>query len=61
MKKITINSDPEYEVVARRMEELKNAPAGSNPAKELKCLAKAVIHTSTEFCLGAAWTLTGMN
>ncbi len=43
MKNININSEQEYEAVAKRMEELKDAPANSNPAKELKCLAKAVV------------------
>ncbi|MDQ3292369.1 MAG: hypothetical protein M3Q05_13860 [Bacteroidota bacterium] len=43
MKNILICSEQEYEQVAKRMEELKNAPARSNPAKELKLLTKAII------------------
>jgi hypothetical protein len=43
MKKVDIYSELEYEAVAKQMEELKDAPAGSNPAKELKCLAKALV------------------
>lgn len=39
----TITTQEQYDAVAARLEELKNAPAGSEGAKELKLLTKLIV------------------
>lgn len=43
MKSLLIVSEQEYEVVAKRIEEIKDAPADSKYAEELRRLTKAVV------------------
>lgn len=43
MKDLVINSKHEYQVIARRIEEIKDAPANSLEADELKIITRALV------------------
>ncbi len=43
MKALVINSKSEYQVIAKRIEEIKDAPVNSPEADELKIITKAIV------------------
>lgn len=43
MRELVINSNSEYQVIARRIEEIKDAPAQSLEAEELKIITRALV------------------
>jgi hypothetical protein len=43
MRELVINSNSEYQAIARRIEEIKDAPAQSLESEELKIITRALV------------------